>query len=142
MGGPLSIIFPDIYKTKTEEEVIKPTNPKFYKRFVDDIISKKKNDQPDLLFENLNNHHTNIKYTIKTMPQRFLDTKIIDEDNQIKTKVHSNERKLPVHWKSKIPKRHKRNAINADFNRAERIASTFTEEMPTIKRMLIIPLDL
>ena len=96
MGGPLSVIFSDIYMTKTEEEVVKPTNPSFYKRFVDDIISKKKKDQPDLLFENLNNHHPNIKYTIETMPQKFLDTKIIYEDNQIKTKVHRNERKLPV----------------------------------------------
>ena len=42
MGGPISVIFPDIYMTKTEEQVVKPTNPSFYKRFVDDIISKKK----------------------------------------------------------------------------------------------------
>ena len=41
MGGPLSVIFSDIYMTKTEEEVVKLTNPNFYKRFVDDIISKK-----------------------------------------------------------------------------------------------------
>ena len=102
--------------TKIEEEVVKPTNPSFYKRFVEDLISKKKNNKPDLLFENLNNHHPNIKYTIETMPQKFLDTKIIYEDNQIKTKVHRNERKLPVHWTSKIPKRYKRNAINADLN--------------------------
>ena len=85
MGGPLSVILSDIYITKTEGEVVKPTNPSFYKRFVDDIISKKKKDQPDLLFENLNNHHPNIKYTIETMPQKFLDTKIIYEDNQTKT---------------------------------------------------------
>ena len=68
------------------------------------------------------------------MPQKFLDTKIIYEDNQIKTKVHRNERKLPVHWTLKIPKRYKRNAINADLNRAAQIASTFTEEIPTIKQ--------
>ena len=71
------------------------------------------------------------------MPQKFLDTKIIYEDNQIKTKVHRNERKLPVHWTSKIPKRYKRNAINADLNRAARIASTFTEEIPTIKQKFL-----
>ena len=41
MSGPLSIIFSDIYMTKTEEEVVKLTNPNFYKRFVDDIISKR-----------------------------------------------------------------------------------------------------
>ena len=130
---PYLSYFPTAYMTKTEE-VVKPTNPSFYKRFVDDIISKKKKDQPDLLFENLNNHHPNIKYTIETMPQKFLDKKIIYEDYQIKTKVQRNERKLPVHWALKIPKRYKWNAINADLNRAAPIASTFTEELPTIKQ--------
>ena len=71
------------------------------------------------------------------MPQNFLDTKIIYEDNQIKTKVHWNERELPVHWTSKIPKRSKPNAINSDLNRAAQIASTFTEEIPTIKQKFL-----
>ena len=66
MGGSLSVIFSEIYMTKTEQEVVKLTNPRFNKRFVDNIISEKKKDQPDLLFENLNNHHPNIKYTIQT----------------------------------------------------------------------------
>ena len=118
MGGPLSVTFSDINMTKTEEEVVKPTNPSFYERFVDDIISKKKKDQPDLLFENLNNHHSNIKYAIETLPEKFLDSKIIYVDNQIKTKVHRNERKLSVHWAWKIPKCYNQNAINADLNRA------------------------
>ena len=134
MGGPLSVIFSDIYMTKNEEKVVKPTNPSFYKRFIGDIISKEKKDQPDLLFGNSNNHHANISYTIETMPQKFLDTKIIYEYNQIKTKVHRNERKPPVHWTSKIPKRYKQNAINADLNRAAQIVSTFTEEIPTTKQ--------
>ena len=59
------------------------------------------------------------------MPQKFFHTKVIYEDNQIKTKLHRNERKLPVNWTSKIQKRYKGNAINADLNRAVRIASTF-----------------
>ena len=48
------------------------------------------------------------------MPQKFLDTNVIYEDNQIKTKVHRNERKVPVHWTRKIPKCYKGNAINAE----------------------------
>ena len=68
------------------------------------------------------------------MPQKILDKKIIYEDNQIKAKVHRNERKLPVHWTSNIPKRYKQNAIYTDLNRAAQIASTFTEEIPTIKQ--------
>ena len=42
MGGPLSVILSKIYMTKTGEEVVKPTNPRFYKWFINDIISKKK----------------------------------------------------------------------------------------------------
>ena len=95
------------------------------------LISKKKKDQFDLLFENLNNHHPNIKHIIETMPQKFLDTKIIYKDNQIKTKVNRNQKNLSVHWTSKIPKRYERNVINADLNRATRIGSTFTAEIQT-----------
>ena len=134
MRGPLSVILSDICMTKTEEEVIKPTNPSFYKRFVDDIISKKEKYQPNFPFENLNNHYPNIKYAIETMPQKFLDTKIIYENNQTKTKVHRHDRKLSAHWTSKI---RKQNAIQTDLSRAARIGSTFTEEIPTIKQKLL-----
>ena len=54
MGGPLSVIFSDIYMTKTDIKVIGPTKPQFYKRFVDDIINKRYKDQPDNLFHALN----------------------------------------------------------------------------------------
>ena len=73
----------------------------------------KEKDQPDLLFENLNSNHPNIMYAIEIM-SKFLETKIFYEDIQMKTEVQRNEKKLPVHWKSKIP-RLKRNAINADL---------------------------
>ena len=52
-----------------------------------------KKDQPGLLFEDLNNHHPNIKLTLETMPQKFLEPKNIYGNNQIKTKVHRNEKK-------------------------------------------------
>ena len=86
------------------------------------------------MLENLNNYYFNIKYTIETIPQKFLDAKIIYEDNQIKTKVHRNERKVPVYWTSKFPKHYQQNVINADLTRAAWIASTFTEELPRIKQ--------
>ena len=45
MGGPLSVIFSDIFMTKLEDDVVRPLKPIFYKRFVDDTfnIRKKKN---------------------------------------------------------------------------------------------------
>ena len=49
-------------------------------------------------------------------------------------KLHRNERQLAIRGASNIPKRYKGNAINGYLNRAASIVSTFTEEIPTIKR--------
>ena len=127
MGGPLSVIFSDIYMTKTELEVVNPSKPKFYKRFVD-IINRRNKNQPDDLFQKLNSNHPNVKYTVEVKPEVFLDTKIVYSNDVITTEVKRNERKLPVHWSSKLPKRYKRNAIISDLNRATRIASFPADE--------------
>ena len=37
MVGPLSVILTDINMVQTENEVVKPMKPPFYKRFVDVI---------------------------------------------------------------------------------------------------------
>ena len=50
MGELLSVIFSDIYMTKTKRKVVGPTKPQFYKRFVDDITNKRYKDQSDNLF--------------------------------------------------------------------------------------------
>ena len=73
----MSLILADIHIVKTENEVVKPMNPPFYKRFVDDIYSKRNKSQKDVLFEALNNFHPNIKLTIVVDPVKFLDKKII-----------------------------------------------------------------
>ena len=48
-----------------------------------------------------------------------------------------NDRKLLVHWSSKLPKRYKRNAIISDLNRATRIASFQADEIPKIKQKFL-----
>ena len=40
MGGPLSVVFANIFMTKLEEDVVRSINPLFYKRFVDDSINR------------------------------------------------------------------------------------------------------
>ena len=40
MGGPLSVTFSDIYMTKMERDVVRPFNPIFYRRYVDDIYNR------------------------------------------------------------------------------------------------------
>ena len=61
---------------RTENQVVKPMNPSFYKRFVDDIDSRRNKFQQDVLFEVLNNFHPNIKLTAEVNNEKFLDTKI------------------------------------------------------------------
>ena len=42
MGGPLSVTFSEIYMVKMENDVVIPSKPIFYCRFVDDIYSRHK----------------------------------------------------------------------------------------------------
>ena len=49
----------DIYMAKMEEDVVEKYQPKFYKRYEDDIINRRKKNQVDLLFNDLNNYHQN-----------------------------------------------------------------------------------
>ena len=65
MGGPISVVLSNIFCQKMEFDVVKPLKPKLYKRYVDDIYSKRIKNQPDKLFGNLNNYHPNIKLTIE-----------------------------------------------------------------------------
>ena len=41
MGGPLSVTFSDIYMVKMENDVVIPSKPIFYRRFVDEIYSRR-----------------------------------------------------------------------------------------------------
>ena len=80
--------------TKTECEVVNPPKPKFYKRFADDIINRGNKNEPDDLFQKLNNNHPNIKYTVEVKPEIFLDTKIVYINDVITAEVKRNDRKL------------------------------------------------
>ena len=128
MGGPLSVVFANIFMTKMEKEIVEPSKPEFYRRFVDDSINKRKKNAPDELFEKFNNYHEKLKFTIEISPTKFLDTQILYHDTTIETSVYRGKNKVPVHWSSKIPKKYKRNTINADLYRAQRISSNFDAE--------------
>ena len=42
MGGPLSVTFSNSYMVKMKNNVVIPFKPIFYRRFVDDIYSRRK----------------------------------------------------------------------------------------------------
>ena len=72
MGGPISVVF--LFMGKMELNVLVPTKPVFYKRYVDDKYVWKKRNGVDKLFEKLNSHNENIKLTLEVNPTKFLDT--------------------------------------------------------------------
>ena len=87
MGGPVSVIFSDIFICKMEDNVVVPAKPIFYKCHVDDTYISRKKNFNDELFLNLNSYHTNNKLTLEENPRKFLDTKIIRKNNTISTQV-------------------------------------------------------
>ena len=88
MDGPLSVTLSDIYMAKMKDDVVEKYQPKFYKRYVDDIINRRRKNQVDLLFNDLNNYHQNIKLTLELNPKRFLYTNLEFQNGILITSVH------------------------------------------------------
>ena len=65
MGGPICVIFSDIYVSRMEEDIVVPLKPHFHKRYVNDTYIRRKKNEPDSLFEILNSYHPNMKFTIE-----------------------------------------------------------------------------
>ena len=101
----ISPIHSNIYLTKLEKDHVNPLKSKFYRRLVDDLISRQLKNTRDFLFEHLINYHEKIKFTIETNPKKFLDTRLLLENDIIKSEVYCKANKFPVHRKSQIPKR-------------------------------------
>ena len=105
IGGPLSVAFANIYLTKLKKDPRKPLKPRFYRRFVDDVISRRLKNTHNSLFDNLNNYHEKSKFTIETNQQKFVDARLLLKKDIIKFQDYSKANKFPVYWKSQIPKR-------------------------------------
>ena len=115
-----------------ENDVVIPSKPIFYRKFVDDIYSRRKLGD-NVLFDRLNNYHPNINLTTKVNPSKFLDTKLTNINGAYKFDVYWKNTTLPSPWTSKTTKRYKQNTINGDLHCSKRISSKFEEEIPLIK---------
>ena len=87
MEEPLSVTFSDIYTAKMENDVVIPSKPIFYCRFIEDIYSRQKLGD-NVLFDWLSNYHSSIKLSIEVNPSRFLDTKLTNINNVSKLYVY------------------------------------------------------
>ena len=81
---------------RMKDDVVIPLKPVFYRRFVDDIINRRKKNIPDELFLKLNNQHWNTKLTIETSPTNFFDTQLVNLNGKVETKVNRKPNKFPV----------------------------------------------
>ena len=122
-----------IQMNRLEKERVMTLKPEFYKRYVDNTITRRKKDTDfDQLFHNMNSHHPNIKLTVEANLNRFLDTAFSKNLGGSVTTVFCKPRKLPTFWNSQIPKRYKRNNMRGDFHRDFKTAWDFEAEIQTI----------
>ena len=77
MGGPLSVTLADIHMIRTEKDLVTPLKPIFYKRFADDIYTRRK--------KGIYDKFPKIKLTIEINSNKFLDTEIIENKGVIET---------------------------------------------------------
>ena len=89
MGSPLAPVLANIFMIYYEPQWLNEydlNKPKFYLRYVEDILAAFEKEQDSLiLFTLLNNNHHNIKFTIKKQVNysiAFLDVFISGMDNQ------------------------------------------------------------
>ena len=83
-----------------ENDVVIPSKPIFYCRFVDDIYSRQELGG-NVLFDRLRGYHPNIKLTIEVNPNKFLDTKLTNINDTYKFNVYRKNIKLLSPWTSK-----------------------------------------
>ena len=62
MGGPLSVTLSDIHMTRCENDIAIPNSPIYYRRYVDDIFTRRKKNTDDILLKSMNSYHGNINW--------------------------------------------------------------------------------
>ena len=103
-GDLISVVLSNIFYVKMKPDVVKPLKPKRYKRYVDDIYSKRIKHHREKCFKKLNNYHLKIKFTIVVNPSKFLDMEIMIKNAITETSVATNESRYPITGHQQSPK--------------------------------------
>jgi hypothetical protein len=148
MGSPMAPLLANWFVDKIESRLLTNKNikqPKFYRRYVDDIFAVFECDQDkEDFYKHLNNAHRNLQFTMenadtssKSLP--FLDVEItITPDETFATKVYKKPTSTGVllHYDAMAPKRWKTSIIKWFLKRASEITSSnilFELEVNNIK---------
>ena len=74
---------------------------------------------------------------MKLIPQKFLDTQVLTKNGKTESAVNGKSTKLLVPWTWNIPKRYKRNVINASLHCSKRVSTNFDKEIFRIKKKFL-----
>ena len=148
MGSPLAPLLAEWFVTKIENTIFNsniPSQPLFYRRYVDDTFamftSKAKSEH---FFNVLNSAHPNLKFTMETSTTSlpFLDASISIKNGKFETRVYRKPTStgVMIHYNSTAPFKWKRSLIKCLLLRAYRISSNieiFNSEINIVKTSLM-----
>ena len=150
MGSPLPPVLANIFMGFHESKWLNEYNlnkPKFYLRYVDDILAAFHNEQDSLIFLNfLNNRHSNITFTIEKQIKHFiafLDVIISGINNQhltLQTYYKSTYTGLLLNFKSFTSFSYKISLVKCLIDRSFKICNnwnSFHNDIENIKSNLI-----
>ena len=135
MGSPLAPILANWFVSKIENSILEdPTikQPKFYRRYVDDVFAVfQTEDDRDAFFDHLNRAHKNLTFTMETVNTSsnslpFLDAEVRINDTRFETSVYKKPTNTGVllNYEAMAPKTWKKAIIKCFVVRAKRISSS------------------
>ena len=83
----VDVTLSDIHLTRTENNVVRLEKPLLYKRFVDDIINRRKKNDHDIAFENLNKYYPSQQKFFTKCPKDLHRSKRISSNFEMQIKV-------------------------------------------------------
>ena len=134
MGSPLGPTFADFYMSHIENKLLAETrasNPRFYKRYVDDIIAIFHSKRHIKLFKQRLQKASVLQFTHEEMKDNsfhFLDVKLsIDHNGQFSTTVYIKPTDTGTYsnYNSHIPLTYKKSIIKTLVHRAIKYCSTW-----------------
>ena len=134
MAVPLSVTLANTHMIQTENDVVKPMKPLFYKQYVDYIYSRRKKNCIDQLYHELSNYHPNINLTIEINPKKFLDNQVITKNGKKETAVYRKSNTLPVPWSSNIGKPYKKMQLSQTCIVQNEFLQTLIRKFTELKR--------
>ena len=152
MGSPLAPILANWFVGIIEKKILndpKIPQPKFYRRYVDDIfaIFHCQSDK-EKFFSFLNKAHDNLKFTMENMDTSrkslpFLDVNIkITSENAFETRVYKKPTNTGVllNFSAMVLERWKTAVVKCLLNRADRVASSeelLKQDIQSVKSMFL-----